>query len=143
MQGVRPHWILIGTVGAAVIVVVLQGAMQQAAPALTDSLAGRESFDSYCAPCHGTTGTGDGPVAAGLRRKPADLTRLVQRAGGAFPRARVEQTIMGTGRGVPAHGSGGMPVWGPIFHAFESDARVRVRVANLVAYLETIQLPRP
>jgi mono/diheme cytochrome c family protein len=110
-------------------------------PVLTDSLAGRDSFDSYCAPCHGTTATGDGPVAPGLRSRPPDLTRLAMREGGTFPRERVREFVTGTGRPVPAHGSKGMPVWGPIFRSFESDARVRARIAGLVAYLESIQLP--
>jgi mono/diheme cytochrome c family protein len=34
-----------------------------------------------------------------------------------------------------------MPVWGPMFRAFESDARVRERIENLVAYVETLQQP--
>jgi hypothetical protein len=33
-----------------------------------------------------------------------------------------------------------MPVWGPIFRSLESKDRfTRVRIANLVAYLESIQ----
>ncbi|OFW05260.1 MAG: hypothetical protein A3I61_10850 [Acidobacteria bacterium RIFCSPLOWO2_02_FULL_68_18] len=111
------------------------------APALIDSLAGRDSFDRYCAPCHGITATGDGPVAPGLRKRPADLTRLSAKERGTFPRERVRELLAGTGRAIPAHGSSAMPVWGPIFRAFESDARARARIASLVAYLESIQLP--
>ena len=33
-----------------------------------------------------------------------------------------------------------MPVWGPLFRMFESDARTRVRIENLVSYLETMQV---
>jgi mono/diheme cytochrome c family protein len=33
-----------------------------------------------------------------------------------------------------------MPIWGPLFRAFESDARARVRIDNLVNYLETVQV---
>lgn len=114
---------------------------QPAPQVLIDSLAGRDSFDLYCASCHGETGRGDGPVAPALRTGPPDLTRLAQRNNGAFPRARVREFITGTNRTLPAHGSTEMPVWGPMFRAFESDARARERLDNLVSYLESIQLP--
>ncbi|MGD0201827.1 MAG: cytochrome c [Bryobacteraceae bacterium] len=43
-------------------------------PATASSLAyGGRLFDIYCAPCHGVSGRGDGPVAAKIV-KPADLT---------------------------------------------------------------------
>jgi hypothetical protein len=33
-----------------------------------------------------------------------------------------------------------MPVWGPVFRSLDpSDARVQVRIANLIAYLDAIQ----
>lgn len=35
---------------------------------------GKYFFDLNCALCHGAQGKGDGPVAASLRRKPANLT---------------------------------------------------------------------
>lgn len=35
---------------------------------------GRELYDRLCASCHGATGTGDGPAAAGLQSAPADFT---------------------------------------------------------------------
>lgn len=109
-------------------------------PVITDSLAGWDSFEKYCAPCHGTSARGDGPVASALRKRPADLTLLARRAGGRFPADRVNGYITGTARSFPAHGASEMPVWGPIFLAFESDVRVRVRINNLVAYIESLQL---
>lgn len=36
--------------------------------------AGRAHYDALCATCHGATGRGDGPAAAGLQPPPADLT---------------------------------------------------------------------
>ena len=113
----------------------------QAPSIAIDSLAGRDSFALYCAPCHGTAGRGDGPVASELRTRPADLTTLARRSGGAFPRDRVREFIVGTARPLPAHGTTDMPVWGPMFRAFESDARVRERMTNLVSYVESIQAP--
>jgi mono/diheme cytochrome c family protein len=118
-----------------------QGRGQQTPQVLIDSLAGRDSYELYCAPCHGTAGRGDGPVASELRTRPPDLTSLARRSGGAFPRDRVRDFIAGTGRTLPAHGTTEMPVWGPMFRAFESDARVRERITNLVSYIESIQLP--
>jgi len=112
---------------------------QQPPQVLTESLAGRDSFDRYCAPCHGLSGRGDGPVAVELKTRPADLTRLATRSNGSFPADRVSAFVTGTGRALPAHGTAEMPVWGPTFRAFEADARVRERIKNLVAYLETIQ----
>jgi hypothetical protein len=39
-----------------------------------------------------------------------------------------------------AHGSREMPVWGPIFHALDPNDRLnRVRIANIVDYLASIQ----
>lgn len=35
---------------------------------------GRELFLTHCAVCHGPSGRGDGPAAAGLLQRPADLT---------------------------------------------------------------------
>lgn len=36
--------------------------------------AGKAIAMTYCAPCHGESGKGDGPGAAALPRKPADWT---------------------------------------------------------------------
>jgi mono/diheme cytochrome c family protein len=114
---------------------------QQTPPILIESLAGRDSFQQYCAPCHGTSGKGDGPVASALRTRPSDLTILARQGGGAFPGERVRNFVTGTGRTPAAHGTTEMPIWGQMFRAFESDARVRERIGNLVAYVESIQVP--
>lgn len=114
---------------------------QQTPPILIDSLAGRDSFGLYCAPCHGSGGRGDGPVAPALRTRPVDLTSLARGSGEAFPRDRVRSFVEGSGRSLAAHGTTEMPVWGPMFRAFESDARVRERITNLVSYIESIQAP--
>ena len=47
-----------------------------------ESLTGRDSFDRYCASCHGADGRGGGPVASALRTRPTDLTTLARRNGG-------------------------------------------------------------
>jgi mono/diheme cytochrome c family protein len=113
----------------------------QTPPILIESVAGRDSFQLYCAPCHGVGGRGDGPVAPALRALPADLTTLARRSGGAFPADRVRDFVTGSERDIAAHGTTEMPIWGQMFRAFESDARVRERIGNLVAHIESIQVP--
>ena len=110
-------------------------------PALPTSLVGRDSFALYCASCHGSGGRGDGPVAGALKTRPADLTGIALRNNGSYPRDRIRDFIVGIGRTPAAHGTTDMPIWGPLFRFFESDERARVRVENLVAYLETLQAP--
>src|SRR5688572_27444975 len=39
-----------------------------------DRKTGQALYAQYCVSCHGTSGRGDGPSAAGLGTKPADLT---------------------------------------------------------------------
>jgi mono/diheme cytochrome c family protein len=115
---------------------------QSAAPAPTflgDSLVGKDSFEAYCATCHGADARGGGPVASSLKRTPPDLTTLASHNRDVFPSDRVRGVLTGAGHTVSAHGTTEMPVWGPLFRAFESDARVRVRIDNLVHYLETVQ----
>ena len=102
---------------------------------------GRDNFTAYCAPCHGRDGTGDGPVSPVLKTRPTDLTTLSRRAGGTFPAARMERFVTSGSPQVRAHGSTEMPVWGPTFLALEpSDTRVKIRIANVVSYIESIQI---
>lgn len=127
----------------ALVALLMVGSIVRATPQpraiLIDSLSGRDSFESYCAACHGRGGQGDGIVARELRTRPADLTVLARRNRGVFPRDALRDFITGTGRTVAAHGTTEMPIWGPLFRAFESDARTRERIENLVSYVETIQ----
>lgn len=73
--------------------------------------SGASDFVALCAPCHGPTGVGNGPAAADLAIKPADLTGLAARNGGTFPLARVMSKIWGYSDGVvPSM----MPEFGPL-----------------------------
>jgi mono/diheme cytochrome c family protein len=103
-----------------------------------DSLIGRDSFEAYCASCHGSDGRGDGPVARSLRSAPSNLAALSSRNGNVFPRERVTAVLTGSAQLIAAHGTTEMPVWGPLFRMFESDARTRVRIENLVAHIQTL-----
>ena len=77
---------------------------------------GREDFVAFCAGCHGTGGKGDGPAAAGLGRKPADLTGLSARNGGVFPGTRVMAKIWGYTGVAPGRQdqASPMPEFGPL-----------------------------
>lgn len=44
-----------------------------ATTAATSTAEGEKVFKTYCVSCHGNTGKGDGPAAAGLNPKPADF----------------------------------------------------------------------
>lgn len=111
-------------------------------------VSGRADFRTYCAACHGAEGRGDGPVAADLAVRPADLTGIAARNGGLFPRVRVMSTIDGYTRS-DQHGAT-MPEMGPLI---EEGALVLVdtgdgvmtptpaRLVALADYLETIQEP--
>lgn len=93
-------------------------------------------FKSYCAPCHGVSGKGDGPAAAALNPKPADLTQFAKRRGGTFSAKDFEDKVNGMAM-APAHGSTEMPVWGPIFRQMGNE---QLRVANLRKYVESLQV---
>ena len=110
-------------------------------------VSGAQMFKKYCAICHGPAGKGDGPVAAALKRVPPDLTRLAQRHDGKFPDDYVAN-VLRNGVKNPAHGSGKMPVWGPIFESMDrwkaacpclDEIPTTVRIANLTDYLKSIQ----
>jgi mono/diheme cytochrome c family protein len=108
-------------------------------PLVIDSMYGPDLYRSYCATCHGREGKGNGPVAAGLKVRPADLTLLARQQKGVFPARQVEMTIR-SGSTVTVHGSDDMPVWGPIFYALDpSDVRAKARIAALVDHIAAIQ----
>jgi mono/diheme cytochrome c family protein len=75
---------------------------------------GQLIYQRFCAACHGTAGKGDGQLAAGLRSRPTDLTRMAERNGGVFAYDKVSRAIDGRDS-VRMHGSADMPVWGEVF----------------------------
>ncbi|MGA3041782.1 MAG: c-type cytochrome [Bryobacteraceae bacterium] len=106
----------------------------------TQAMAGKDLFREYCAVCHGTSGKGDGPAAAGLKVPPSDLTQISKKNGGKYPELLVQHTIKGETEGPIAHGSPEMPVWGYIFRHMAANEDVgTMRVYNLVKYIEEIQ----
>jgi mono/diheme cytochrome c family protein len=102
--------------------------------------SGKEMFNSYCAACHGTDGKGSGPAASALKVPPADLTALAKKNGGKYPAAHVAAILHGQAD-LASHGSKDMPVWGPLFSSISQghESQVQQRVANLVAYIDSLQ----
>ena len=48
--------------------------------------------------------------------------------------------VTGSGRPIAAHGSSDMPIWGAIFRSLDpSDTRVKIRLQNVVDYVESLQ----
>jgi mono/diheme cytochrome c family protein len=99
---------------------------------------GGQMFMSYCSPCHGKSGRGDGPAAAALKTKPADLTQLKKNHGGTYSMKAFEERIDGTAMST-AHGTTEMPIWGPIFR--DVGGSPELRISNLKKYLDALQAP--
>lgn len=138
-------------IGLAVILLVISTfAVAQAAPAQTaptvkhvpitnaPSNSGKETFNSYCAVCHGKDGKGNGPAASAMKTPPADLTLLPKNSGGKYPAALVAAVIKGQVT-TPSHGGQNMPVWGLLFSTsigLGHEGQVQQRITNLVTYIE-------
>lgn len=123
----------VGTLGAQEAPTI-----KRAPPENISAAKGPEMFMAYCSVCHGKDGQGGGPAAASLRKRPADLTQLSRRNGGKYPTARVENVIQGDTASGP-HGSRDMPIWGNVFLSIGKPEIVRLRIANLAAYIESLQ----
>jgi mono/diheme cytochrome c family protein len=133
---------------AAIVLVSVGGAAagqrstgQQLPSLIAPSLYGPDVYQFYCSSCHGREGRGDGPVGAALKTPPADLTMLTHRNGGTFPSKEIEAFITyGRSDASAAHMTE-MPVWGYTFRGLETDdALVKIRLENVVKYLESIQV---
>jgi mono/diheme cytochrome c family protein len=107
-----------------------------------DITHGRVLYVRYCASCHGVKGDGHGPVAPALKTPPADLRLLSARYGDPLPEDQIASFIDGRAD-VAAHGPREMPVWGEEVWQYPEgkgpETQVTPRVADLVAYLRSIQ----
>lgn len=101
---------------------------------------GKQMYQSYCAPCHGVDGRGNGPAASAMKTQPTDLTQLAKMHQGKFPENHVS-SVLQFGSSMPAHGSASMPVWGQLFGKIvpAQSQETALRVTNLTRYLETMQ----
>jgi mono/diheme cytochrome c family protein len=137
---------------AAIIGLASSAAFAQGGPEMGPTgeiTSGKSDFRQYCAQCHGSDATGDGPVAPALKTKPANLTQLSKRNGGVFPEAEVRDFIDGA-KVAESHGTREMPIWGYAFMyrrsshtgaggAQLSEQQVRHKIDMLVDYIKSIQ----
>jgi mono/diheme cytochrome c family protein len=141
-RNIACFWVL----GAALIGYTSRVALAQDGSQMA---SGELEFRQYCAPCHGLEGTGDGPVARALKKRPADLTSLAKNNSGVFPAKEVHDFIYGT-RTVASHGPREMPIWGYAFmfrqgalagpFVVESTPQeAEDKIARLVDYVKSIQ----
>ena len=107
----------------------------------TNPTDGKQMYVSYCAPCHGVDGRGQGPAAPAMKVRPTDLTALAKGNHGKYPDTHV-LAVVKFGTEVNAHGSMDMPVWGPILGRMNkvNPQEKDLRMANLSRYLESIQV---
>ena len=106
----------------------------------TNPTDGKQMFTSYCAPCHGADGRGNGPVAPALKMQPTDLTGLAKANHGKYPDSHIA-SVLRFGADVRSHGSAEMPVWGSVFTKMSrvNSQETDLRTANLSRYLESLQ----
>jgi mono/diheme cytochrome c family protein len=124
-----------------------------AAPVLgyaQDADIGKLEYTKSCAVCHGISGKGDGPLAASLKKSPADLTKIQQNNGGVFRFDRIYDVIDGR-EAVAAHGPRDMPIWGNEYTeqaagltgglgtSKEYASFTRGRVIALIGYIYSLQ----
>lgn len=104
----------------------------------------KADYADYCAGCHGPSGKGDGPLAADLAKKPADLSLLAQRNKGSFPTTKVMAQIWGyTGK----KGDGVMPDFAPLLEGdlvpYDGGDGIKTptptRLVALAEYLKALQ----
>ncbi|MGB8031896.1 MAG: c-type cytochrome [Terracidiphilus sp.] len=109
----------------------------------TSANDGKQMYVNYCAPCHGIDGRGQGPVAAALKKQPADLALLAKNNGGKFPSTHI-MSVLEFGAADASHGTAEMPVWGPMLGKMDTtnaESNVRaLRISNLSRYLQSLQV---
>jgi mono/diheme cytochrome c family protein len=103
------------------------------------TVSGSQTYQTYCAVCHGDKAKGDGPLAESLRSRPPDLTLEKKKHDGEFPTETLVRIVDGRNP-VSGYGGGDMPRWGEAFKNSEDDEQVvEQRIGAVVAYLGRIQ----
>jgi mono/diheme cytochrome c family protein len=117
---------------------------------LSANRIGETEFKNHCAVCHGTDGSGNGPILDFLKQVPPDLTKISQKNRGRFPAQKVYDTIVYINK-VRGHGNSEMPIWGERYNreqirkegefgsSVDGVAPTQARVLELVFFLATIQ----
>ncbi|WP_116813502.1 c-type cytochrome [Steroidobacter cummioxidans] len=109
------------------------------------AMSGKELYLRFCSSCHGATGHGDGPVASSFKVEVPDLTLIALRAGGSYPRDRIERIIDGR-YVIGAHGDRTMPVWGEDLNRLQlgnpdAERGTRLIIQRLADYVWLLQKP--
>ena len=135
---------MIRTIGGMVLVFVAMAvAGPQAGAQKLSDFDSKALYIASCAPCHGPTGMGGGPVAAALNRPLPMIATLAKRNGGTFPTDHVYQVIDGR-KEVAAHGSRIMPVWGSVFGATHygggREHSTKVMIDALIEHIKQLQI---
>ncbi len=110
--------------------------------------SGAEDFATHCTACHGARAVGDGDLAQGLTKKPANLTTLSARNGGTFPTTRVMAKIWGYAGNADSHAI--MPEFAALFDSdlvpYDGGDGIQtptpVRLVQIAEYLKTLQVAR-
>ncbi|ETX13043.1 cytochrome C [Roseivivax halodurans JCM 10272] len=142
MRAIRPGLAAIGLIALAACEETAQSPDLGTMPVAAE---GEALFMEYCAACHGEDATGDGPLGRSLNIAPADLTRIVVRRGGSFPRAQVLSKVDGYARS--DMDVNGMPEFGALMSGdlvpYDSGDGIETptprKLVALVEYLESIQ----
>lgn len=108
---------------------------------------GEALYAELCSVCHGADAKGQGPAAPALAVSVPDLTMLAMSYDGVYPMEDVEKAISRQ-KGIVAHGTMEMPIWGriledsrPEYKTARREAFASLRIHNLAVYLETLQVP--
>ena len=111
--------------------------------------AGKTLYMQHCGSCHGVDGKGDGPAAARLSTKPADLTKIAARHDGTWPALKVMEVLSGYSRNTLPRED--MPV---IIDILDHDMSefdpgngepflMPTKLIGIANYLESLQDPAP
>lgn len=102
---------------------------------------GEATYQQFCAPCHGRDGRGKGVVSSLLVADPLDLTSLTRTHDGRFPVEHLEKGLRAEAPdAIAGHRHDQMPTWIRLFLSLDGSAALaHARLANLIAYLESIQ----
>lgn len=137
MSNSRIFWLGISVAFAFVAQQVAHsGEAKPASPAVVAK--GRALYQDHCAVCHGLDGQGQGPLTAAMKIIPADLTRISNKHGGTFPKAKIADVIRNGGN-VLGHGSSAMLPWGVYFSERRKPEVGKARIKALVAYIKSLQ----
>lgn len=106
----------------------------------TSPVDGKAMYASYCTPCHGVDGKGNGQLSSSLKRKPTDLTTLSKNNGGVYPATRVAG-VLSHGASTSGHNKSGMPEWAITLGNMDQNNKLdtKLRISNLSNYVETLQ----